>query len=145
MPDPSHHCSIPTQNKVPSTGRKSYHSNQEGDWWQQSQSPERFEDEYSELEAAFIVRPTPGGYKSKSAPGQSKSPSVRRKRRDDFELEPQTSRVTVTVATSPLPDYYDRTFSLLMGLCRVDPNPSPFLLRGPVLSLPTSLLTGQHS
>ena len=33
------------------------------------------------------MRPTPGGYKSKSAPGQSKSPSVRRTRRDDFELE----------------------------------------------------------
>jgi hypothetical protein len=33
------------------------------------------------------VRPTPEGYKSKSAPGQSKSPSVRRTRRDDFELE----------------------------------------------------------
>ena len=49
--------------------------------------PERFEDEYSKLEATFIERPTPGGYKSKSAPRQSKSPSVRRTRRDDFELE----------------------------------------------------------
>jgi hypothetical protein len=54
---------------------------------------------------------------------------------------PQTSWVTVTVATSPLPAYYDRTFPLLMGLCRVDPNPSPFLLLGPVLSLPPSILT----
>jgi hypothetical protein len=71
--------------RVPSAGEKSYHSKQEGDWWQQSQSPERFED--SELDATFIERPTPGGYKSKSAPGQSKSPSVRRTRRDDFELE----------------------------------------------------------
>ena len=71
--------------KVPSKVGKSYQSKQEGDWWQQS--PERFEDEYSKLEAAFIERPTPGGYKSKSAPGQSKSPSVRRTRRDDFELE----------------------------------------------------------
>ena len=30
--------------KVPSTRGKSYHSKQEGNWWQQSQSPERFED-----------------------------------------------------------------------------------------------------
>jgi hypothetical protein len=73
--------------KVLSKGGKSYHSKQEGDWWQQSQSPERLEDEYSELEAAFIEKPTPGGYKSKSAPGQSKSPSVRRTHRCDFELE----------------------------------------------------------
>ena len=51
-----------------------------------SQSPERFEDEHSELEAAFRET-NPRGYKSKSAPGQSKSPSVRRTRRDDFELE----------------------------------------------------------
>jgi hypothetical protein len=36
---------------VPSKGGKSYQSKPEGDWWQQS--PERFEDEYSELEAAF--------------------------------------------------------------------------------------------
>ena len=34
-----------------------------------------------------MERPTPGGYKGGSAPGQSKSPSVRRMRRDDFELE----------------------------------------------------------
>ena len=61
--------------KVPSKGGKVYQSKQEGDWWQQSQSPERFEDEYSELEEASIERPTPWGYKSKSAPGQSKSPS----------------------------------------------------------------------
>jgi hypothetical protein len=46
--------------KVPSTGEKLYHSKQEGDWWQQSQSPERFEDEHSELEATFIERSTPG-------------------------------------------------------------------------------------
>jgi hypothetical protein len=73
--------------RVPSTGGKFYHSKQEGDWWQQSHSPDSFEDEHSELDATFIERPTPGGYKSKSAPGQSKSPSVRRTRRDDFELE----------------------------------------------------------
>ena len=35
-------------------GEKSYQIKQEGEWWQQSQSPERFEDEYSELEATFI-------------------------------------------------------------------------------------------
>jgi hypothetical protein len=35
----------------------------------------------------ILERPTPGGYKSTSAPGQSKSPSVRRTRRDDFELD----------------------------------------------------------
>ena len=68
------------------TEGKSYHSKQEGDWWQQSQLPDRFEDDTSELDATFIERPTPGGYKSTSAPGQSKSPSVRRMRRDDFEL-----------------------------------------------------------
>ena len=49
--------------KVPSTGGKSYHRKQEGDWWQQSQSPERFEDEYSELDATFIERPTQGDIK----------------------------------------------------------------------------------
>ena len=74
-------------NKALSKGGKSYQIKQEEEWWQQSQSPERFEDEHSELEAAFIVRPTPGGYTGKSAPGQSKSPSVRRTCRDDFELE----------------------------------------------------------
>ena len=37
--------------------------------------------------AAFIEKPIPEGYKGRSAPGQSKSPSVRRTRRDDFELE----------------------------------------------------------
>jgi hypothetical protein len=73
--------------KVPPKGEKSYQLKQEGEWWQRSQSPERFEDEYSELETAFIERPTPGEYKGGSAPGQSKSPSVRRTRRDDFELE----------------------------------------------------------
>jgi hypothetical protein len=78
--------------RVPSTGGKSYHSKQEGDWWQQSQSPDRFEDDYSELDATFIERPTPGGYKSTSALGQLKSPSVRRTRRDDFELAPLWGR-----------------------------------------------------
>jgi hypothetical protein len=73
--------------RVPSKGGKSYPLKQEGEWWQRSQSPERFENEYNELEAAFIERPTPGGYKGGSAPGQSKSPSVRRMRHDDFELE----------------------------------------------------------
>ena len=34
-----------------------------------------------------MERPTSGGYKGGSAPGQSKSPSVRRMRHDDFELE----------------------------------------------------------
>jgi hypothetical protein len=34
-----------------------------------------------------MERPTPGGYKGRSAPGQLKSPSVLRTRRDDFELE----------------------------------------------------------
>ena len=46
--------------KVPSKGGKSYQIKQEGEWWQRSQSPERFEDEYSELETAFTERPTPG-------------------------------------------------------------------------------------
>ena len=84
--------------RVPSKGRKSYHLKQEGEWWQRSQSPERFEDEYDELDSAFTERPTPGGEdkgyfegsrgnKGGSAPGQSKSLSVRRTRRDDFELE----------------------------------------------------------
>jgi hypothetical protein len=39
--------------KVPSKGVKSYPLKQEGEWWQRSQSPERFEDENSELESAF--------------------------------------------------------------------------------------------
>ena len=39
------------------------------------------------MEATFIERPTPGGYKSTSAPEQSKWPSVRRTRRDDFEWD----------------------------------------------------------
>jgi hypothetical protein len=34
-----------------------------------------------------MERSTPGGYTGGSAAGQSKSPSVRRTRRDDFELE----------------------------------------------------------
>ena len=73
--------------KVQSKGGNSYQLKQEGEWSQRSQSPERFEDEYSELESAFKERLTPGGYKGGSAPGQSKSPSVRRMRHDDFELE----------------------------------------------------------
>jgi hypothetical protein len=73
--------------KVPSKEGRFYQIKQEGEWWQKSQSPERFEDEYNELEAAFIERPTPGGYQGGSAPEQSKSPSVRRTCRDDFELE----------------------------------------------------------
>ena len=73
--------------KVPSKGGNSHQIKQEGEWWQQSQSPDRFKDEYSELEAAFIEKPIPVGYKGRSAPGQSKSPSVRRTRRDDFESE----------------------------------------------------------
>jgi hypothetical protein len=43
-------------------GGKSYKIKQEGEWWQQSQSSARLENEYSELEAAFIERPTSGGY-----------------------------------------------------------------------------------
>ena len=39
------------------------------------------------METTFIERLTPGRYKSTSAPGQSKSPSVRRTRRDDFEWD----------------------------------------------------------
>ena len=50
-----------------------------------SHSPDRFDDDYSEMEATFIGRPTPGGDRSTSAPGQSKSVSVRRTRREDFE------------------------------------------------------------
>jgi hypothetical protein len=73
--------------KVPSKGGKSYQLKQEGEWWRRSQSPERFKGEYSELESAFMERPTPGVYKGGSVPGQSKSPSVRRMRGDNFELE----------------------------------------------------------
>jgi len=42
--------------RVPSKGRKSYHLKQEGEWWQRSQSPERFEDQYDELDSAFTER-----------------------------------------------------------------------------------------
>ena len=73
--------------RVPSTGGKSYHSKQEGDWWQQSHLPDIIEDDYSETEATFRERPTLGGYKSTSVPGQSKSPSVRRTRREDLEWD----------------------------------------------------------
>ena len=84
--------------RVPSKGGKSYQLKQEGRWWQRSQSPERFEDEYGELDSAFTERPTPGGEdkgyfegsrgnKGGLTSGQSKSPSVRRTCRDDFELE----------------------------------------------------------
>ena len=34
-----------------------------------------------------MERQTPGGFKCTSAPGQSKSPSVRRTRRDDFDWD----------------------------------------------------------
>ena len=44
-------------------GGKSYQLKQEGEWWQRLQSPERSEDEYGELESAFVERPIPGGYK----------------------------------------------------------------------------------
>ena len=37
------------------------------------------------------------------------------------------------------------SFPLFMRLCLVVPNPSPFFVGGPVLSLPTPLLTGRHS
>jgi hypothetical protein len=63
MPDPSHRCSNPNQN------------HRDG-----------VEDEYSEMEATIMERQTPGGFKCTSAPGQSKSPSVRRTRRDDFDI-----------------------------------------------------------
>jgi hypothetical protein len=73
--------------RVPLSRGKSYFSKQEGDWWQQSNLPDRVEDEYSEMETTFMERPTPGGFKCTSAPGQSKSPSVRRTRRDDFDWD----------------------------------------------------------
>ena len=46
-----------------------------------------------------MERPTPGGYKGGSAPGQSKSPSVRKMRHDDFELE--SSRDEKGICTIP--------------------------------------------
>jgi hypothetical protein len=73
--------------RVPLSRGKSYFSKQEGDWWQQSNLPDRVEDEYSEMKTTFMERPTPGGFKCTSAPGQSKSPSVRRTRRDDFDWD----------------------------------------------------------
>ena len=76
-----------TTKQSPIKRGKSNQLKQEGEWWQRSQSPERSEDEHSELESAFMEIPTPGGYKGGTVPGQLKSPSVRRMRRDDFELE----------------------------------------------------------
>jgi len=82
----------------PPKGEKPYQFKQEGEWWQRSQSPERFEDDYGELDSAFMEKQAPegedrgyfegpGGNQGESAPGQSKSPSVRRARRDDFVLD----------------------------------------------------------
>ena len=51
-----------TTKQSPIKSGKSNQLKQEGGWWQRSQSPERFEDEHSELESAFMERPTPGGY-----------------------------------------------------------------------------------
>ena len=76
-----------TTKQSPIKRGKSYQLKQEGEWWQRSQSLERLEDEYSELESAFMERPTPGGYQGGSPPGQSKSPLVRKTLRDDFDLE----------------------------------------------------------
>jgi hypothetical protein len=73
--------------KVPLTGGKSYYSKQEGDWWQLSNLPDRLEDDYSEMETTFMEKQTPGGFKCTSAPGQYKSPSVCRTRRDDFDWD----------------------------------------------------------
>jgi hypothetical protein len=73
--------------RVPLSRGKSYFSKQEGDWWQQSNLPDRVEDEYNEMETTFMERQTPGGFKCTSAPGQSKSPSMRRTRRDDFDWD----------------------------------------------------------
>jgi len=82
----------------PSKRGKPYELKQEREWWQGSKSPERFEDEYGELDSAFLDRPSPGGEgkgylegtpgnNGGSVPGQSKSSSVQRTRRYDFELE----------------------------------------------------------
>ena len=71
----------------PSKEEKPYQFKQEGEWWQRSQSPERFDDDYGELDSAFMERQTPGGEdkgyfegprgnKGESAPGQLQSPSV---------------------------------------------------------------------
>jgi hypothetical protein len=51
-----------TTKQSPIKSGKSNQLKQEGGWWQRSQSPERFEDEHSELESAFMERPTSGGY-----------------------------------------------------------------------------------
>ena len=82
----------------PSKEETPYPVKQEGEWWQRSQSPERLDDDCGELDSAFMERQTPGGEdkgyfegprgnKGESAPGQLQKPSVRRTRRDDFELE----------------------------------------------------------
>jgi hypothetical protein len=55
--------------RVPLSRGKSYFSKQEGDWWQQSNLPDRVEDEYSEMETTFMERQTSGGFKCTSAPG----------------------------------------------------------------------------
>ena len=57
--------------RIPLTGGKSYYSKQEGDWWHQSNLPDRVEDDYSEMETTFMERQTPGGFKCTSVPGQS--------------------------------------------------------------------------
>jgi hypothetical protein len=46
--------------RAPLSRGKSYYSKQEGDWWQQSNLPDRVEDEYSEMETTFMERQTPG-------------------------------------------------------------------------------------
>ena len=45
----------------PSKGGKPYQFKQEEERWQRSQSPDRFEDDYGELDSAFMERQTPGG------------------------------------------------------------------------------------
>jgi hypothetical protein len=73
--------------KVPSKGESPISLSRKGSGGKGHSHPRGLKDEHSELKTAFIERPTPGRYKGGSAPGQSKSPSVRRTRRDDFELE----------------------------------------------------------
>jgi hypothetical protein len=59
-----------TFDKVPLTRGKSYYNEQERDWWQQVNLPEKFDDDYSEMESTFMERKTTGGVKYTSAPGQ---------------------------------------------------------------------------
>lgn len=72
----------------------------------------RFEDEYGELDSPFMDRPTTGGEakgylegppenKGGSVPGQSKSSSVRRTRRYDFELEANREEKDRHICTIP--------------------------------------------